>query len=225
VSDRLGVKQDIAAIARAMLLGHTPLLEGCRWIHAIHHDLAEADRSNQDLLYVAYNADDLDDVPTGPNRAHWEPAALAEKEQKRDDHFASIKEELTKALQSLASWDAEKWNLADAFASFSEPWRPKVVATANGQDVRIVKTRGLFPWHRHESAAEVFLCWRGVFRVEFRDRVVELRPGELVTVPPGVEHRTGSDEEAEVIIFEPSDVVNTGDAQTSEFTAPRTVLG
>lgn len=115
-------------------------------------------------------------------------------------------------------------SLADAFAAFSEHWRPKVVATANGHDVRIVKTQGLFPWHRHAAASEVFLCWRGVFRVEFRDRVVELQPGQLVVVPPGVEHRTGSDAEAEVVIFEPSEVVNTGDAPTSEFTAPRTAI-
>ena len=35
-----------------------------------------------------------------------------------------------------------------------------------------------------------------------------------------MEHRTASDEEAEVLIFEPADVVNTGDAAASEFTAP-----
>ena len=114
--------------------------------------------------------------------------------------------------------------LADAFATISEHWRPKVVATANGHDVRIVKTRGLFPWHRHAKADEVFMCWRGVFRVELRDRIIELRPGQLVVVPRGVEHRTGSDQECEVMIFEPSEVVNTGDAPPSEFTAPRTVL-
>jgi mannose-6-phosphate isomerase-like protein (cupin superfamily) len=112
--------------------------------------------------------------------------------------------------------------LAESFATISEPWRPVVVATANGQDVRLVKTRGLFPWHRHVDADEVFVCWRGVFRVEFRDRVVELRPGQLIVVPRGLEHRTGSDEECEVMIFEPSEVVNTGDAPTSEYTAPRT---
>ena len=114
-------------------------------------------------------------------------------------------------------------SLTDSFATISEPWRPVVVATANDQDVRLVKTRGMFPWHRHPDADEVFVCWRGVFRVEFRDRVVELRPGQLTVVRRGIEHRTGSDEECEVMIFEPSEVVNTGDAPTSEFTAPRTV--
>ncbi len=114
--------------------------------------------------------------------------------------------------------------LTDAFASFAEHWRPRVLVTANGQDLRAVKTQGVFPWHRHEHADEVFVCWRGVFRIELRDRVIELHPGQLVVVPRGVEHRTASDDEAEVLILEPSDVVNTGDAPASEFTAPRVTL-
>lgn len=111
-------------------------------------------------------------------------------------------------------------SLAAKFAAFTDHWRPKIVAQANGQDIRLVKTQGVFPWHSHTQAEEVFLCWRGQFRVEFRDRVVTLGPGDLVVVPRGVEHRTASDEEAEVMIFEPSEVVNTGDAATSAFTAP-----
>jgi len=64
------------------------------------------------------------------------------------------------------------------------------------------------------------MVWRGRFRVEFRDRVVELGPGELFVVPRGVEHRTAADEEAEVLIFEPVNVVNTGDTIDATFTAP-----
>jgi len=50
--------------------------------------------------------------------------------------------------------------------------------------------------------------------------VVDMGPGEMCVVPRGIEHRTAADEEAEVLVFEPSDVVNTGDAPVSEFTAP-----
>jgi mannose-6-phosphate isomerase-like protein (cupin superfamily) len=114
----------------------------------------------------------------------------------------------------------DKIGLDQKFGQMTEHWRPKIAGQANGQDIRIVKTRGVFPWHRHTDADEVFLCWRGQFRVEFRDRIVELAAGEMVVVPRGVEHRTASDEEAEVLIFEPSEVINTGDAPTSEFTAP-----
>jgi quercetin dioxygenase-like cupin family protein len=49
---------------------------------------------------------------------------------------------------------------------------------------------------------------------------VDLRPGELIVVPRGVEHRTVADEEAEVLIFEPRSVVNTGNVTDAVFTAP-----
>jgi len=114
-------------------------------------------------------------------------------------------------------------DLAEKFAAIDEHWRPKVVAQGNGQDLRLVKVQGVFPWHRHPDAEEIFLVWKGTFRVEFRDHVVEMGPGQMVVVPRGVEHRTAADEEAEVLIFEPSEVINTGDAEVSAFTAPHGV--
>ena len=111
-------------------------------------------------------------------------------------------------------------DLEQKFGGFSDHWRPRVAAQLNGQDVRLVKVQGVFPWHSHADAEEMFLVWKGRFRVEFRDRVETLEPGQFIVVPRGVEHRTAADEEAEVMIFEPSEVINTGDAPTSEFTAP-----
>jgi mannose-6-phosphate isomerase-like protein (cupin superfamily) len=114
----------------------------------------------------------------------------------------------------------EKVSLDEKFGLFSEHWRPKVVAALNGQELKLVKVQGVFPWHRHEREDEMFLVWRGRFRVEFRDRIIELGPGELFVVPSGVEHRTAADEEAEILIFEPAEVVNTGDVVDARFTAP-----
>ena len=69
----------------------------------------------------------------------------------------------------------------------------------------------------------MFLVWRGRMRVEFRDRMVEMGPGELVVVPRGVEHRTAADEEAEVLVFEPAETRNTGNVVDDRFTAPNGV--
>jgi mannose-6-phosphate isomerase-like protein (cupin superfamily) len=92
----------------------------------------------------------------------------------------------------------EMVSLAEKFAAFSDHWRPKVVGECNGQEVKVVKFQGKFVWHKHDLADELFLVWRGRFRVEFRDRTVELGPGELLIVPRGTEHRTVADEEVEV---------------------------
>ena len=96
----------------------------------------------------------------------------------------------------------------------------KIVAEMNGQEAKLVKVQGIFPWHRHDEVEEMFLVCRGRFRVEFRDRIVGLRPGEFVVVPRGVEHRTAADEDAEVILWEPAGVLNTGNVIDRKFTAP-----
>lgn len=115
----------------------------------------------------------------------------------------------------------EKISLPEKFARFSEHWRPKVVAALNGQEVKLVKVQGVFPWHHHDHEDEMFMVWRGRFRVEFRDRIVDMGPGEFVVVPRGIEHRTAADEEAEVLIFEPAEVRNTGNIVDEVFTAPQ----
>jgi mannose-6-phosphate isomerase-like protein (cupin superfamily) len=114
-----------------------------------------------------------------------------------------------------------KVNLAEKFALITEHWRPKIVGELNGQEVKLAKFQGAFVWHHHEHEDELFLGVRGRFRIEFRDRAVELGPGEFLIVPHGVEHRTVADEEAEVLIFEPAETLNTGNVQHSRFTAPK----
>jgi mannose-6-phosphate isomerase-like protein (cupin superfamily) len=106
------------------------------------------------------------------------------------------------------------------FSSISEHWRPKVVAELNGQEVKLVKFQGEFPWHHHDSADEMFLVWRGQMRVEFADRVVTLGAGQYCVVPRGVEHRTCADEEAWAVLFEPAETRNTGNVVDERFTAP-----
>ena len=113
-----------------------------------------------------------------------------------------------------------KVNLAEKFASFSEHWRPKIVAGLNGQEVKLAKFKGEFVWHQHEREDEMFLVWRGRMRVEFRDRAVELAAGEFLVVPHGVEHRTAADEECEVVLFEPAATRNTGNVTDDALTAP-----
>ena len=64
------------------------------------------------------------------------------------------------------------------------------------------------------------MVWKGRFRVEFRDCVVEVGPGECVVVPRGVEHRTGADNKAQVLCFEPVGVLNTGNVRDMTYTPP-----
>jgi mannose-6-phosphate isomerase-like protein (cupin superfamily) len=114
----------------------------------------------------------------------------------------------------------DRINLSEKLALITEHWRPKVVGELNGQEVKLVKFQGTFVWHHHENEDELFLGLRGRFRVEFRDRAVEVGPGEFIIVPRGVEHRTVADEECALLVFEPAATLNTGNVVDSDLTAP-----
>ena len=104
----------------------------------------------------------------------------------------------------------QRINLAEKLASFSDHWQPRIIAELNGQHVKIAKLEGAFVWHQHEHEDELFLVIKGHLKMEFRDRTVELDPGEILVVPRGVEHRPVADEEVEILMFEPASTVNTG---------------
>ena len=107
-------------------------------------------------------------------------------------------------------------NLAEKFATFSEHWAPRIVATYNDNDIRIVKVEGAFVWHKHDETDDFFLVLDGVLDIELRDRTVTLGPGELFVVPRGVEHRpVARNGEVRMIVIEPSGTLNTGDAGTA----------
>jgi len=97
------------------------------------------------------------------------------------------------------------------------------VAQVNGQEVKLVKVQGVFPWHHHEHEDEMFLVWRGQMTIEFRERRVVLASGEFCVVPRGVDHRTMADDEAEILVFEPAATRNTGNVVDERFTAPNGV--
>jgi len=102
-------------------------------------------------------------------------------------------------------------NLDAAFARIPQPWSPVVVGELNGQEVKAVKLSGPFDWHAHQHEDELFLVHKGTLRMEFRDRAVDVRPGEFIIVPRGTEHRPVADNGAEVVLFEPVGIVRTGD--------------
>lgn len=105
-----------------------------------------------------------------------------------------------------------KINLAEKLTLFSAHWSPKIIAELNGQQVKLVKALGEFPWHHHEHEDELFYVVRGSFRMDFRDRSLVLHEGEMIVVPRGVEHRPVAEKEVCLMLFEPASTVNTGNA-------------
>jgi mannose-6-phosphate isomerase-like protein (cupin superfamily) len=113
----------------------------------------------------------------------------------------------------------EKVNLSDKFGLVREHWSPKIAGEVNDAYVKLVKFRGEFVWHRHETEDEMFLVVRGEITIRLRDGDVRLGEGEFVIIPRGVEHKPVAEEEAHVLLFEPKTVLNTGDV-VNEMTRP-----
>ena len=114
-----------------------------------------------------------------------------------------------------------KVNLLQKLSLINDHWNPRIIGELNGQYLKLVKFKGPFTWHHHETEDEMFLVVKGRFRMEFRDaepgdspqnghREIWLEEGEFCIVPRGVEHRPVADEEAQVLLFEPAATLNTG---------------
>jgi mannose-6-phosphate isomerase-like protein (cupin superfamily) len=112
----------------------------------------------------------------------------------------------------------EKVNLREKLGLFSDHFAPRVVATLNDYNVMLVKVRGEFVWHSHPETDDFFLVLDGRLAIDLRDRTVLLETGELFVVPAGLEHRPRAEEDAHVLLIEPQETVNTGDAPRSELT-------
>ena len=108
----------------------------------------------------------------------------------------------------------DKINLTDKLSQFDEHWSPRIVAELNGQHVKLAKVKGAFVWHHHEDEDELFYVLKGRLTIEFRDRSIELDPGDCLVVPRGVEHRPVAEEETHILMFEPASTLNTGNVRS-----------
>jgi mannose-6-phosphate isomerase-like protein (cupin superfamily) len=101
-------------------------------------------------------------------------------------------------------------NLSHKFSLFSDYCNPRIIAEVNDSHVKAVKLKGEFIWHHHENEDELFLVVKGTLRMKFRGGEADVREGEFVVVPKGVEHCPVADEEVHIILIEPKSTLNTG---------------
>ena len=106
----------------------------------------------------------------------------------------------------------KQFNIEEKFALIDQYWTPKIVGELNGQYVKLAKLKGEFIWHSHENEDELFMIVKGELGMEFKDKTVYTKAGEILIIPKAVEHRpfTKSDE-VWVMLFEPIATKHTGD--------------
>jgi mannose-6-phosphate isomerase-like protein (cupin superfamily) len=107
----------------------------------------------------------------------------------------------------------DKVNLVQKFSLFQEYWSPKITGELNDSYIKLVKLKGEFVWHHHDTEDELFLVIKGRLLMKLRDRDIFLEEGEFVIIPRGVEHLPIAEEEAHVLLLEPKTTLNTGNVR------------
>lgn len=108
----------------------------------------------------------------------------------------------------------EKINIEKKFTKFSEHWTPKILGELNDQYIKLAKVKDDFVWHSHQEEDELFIVFKGTLFIDFRDKTVEIGPGEMFVVPKGVEHRPRTNgEEVHLMLIEPKATKHTGEIQ------------
>jgi len=173
------------------------------------HVMAAAPESVRAAAHAEHNLDRIGFAPMDRSQ----PATLDDLMRDYVGHLHHHLRQILGAEYSTAAPDVDKVALPEKFAQVTAHWSPHIVASLNGQHVKVVKFQGAFLWHHHETEDELFLVHRGRFRMELRDKTLQLEPGDFVVVPHGVEHRPVADEEVEVLLFEPAGTLNTGNVR------------
>lgn len=118
-------------------------------------------------------------------------------------------------MTSESSESSEPVSLAQALASFTDRWSPRIVTTVNDYDVRVAKVDGEHVWHVHDHTDEFFLILDGELHIALREpqgeRTVVLPKGSVFTVPRGVEHKPYAPAPAAILVFEPTGTLTVGD--------------
>ena len=112
--------------------------------------------------------------------------------------------------------------LAEAFATFTDTWQPRVGAEINDFQLELVKLAGAFHWHCHAHEDELFLVVQGRLRMRLHAEDagdIVLEAGEYLVVPHGVEHCPVAEPTCQVVLLERRTTVNTGEVETE-----RTIL-
>src|SRR5258706_15056116 len=95
-------------------------------------------------------------------------------------------------------------NLTEKLSTFSEYWQPRTAGQFNGHDLMVAKVKGEFIWPQHDDTDDFFLVLRGRITIRMHEGNITLGPGEMFVVPKGVQHCPVAEQEAHILLIEPT---------------------
>ena len=99
----------------------------------------------------------------------------------------------------------EKLNVDTLTKDIQDDWKNFVISEINNHVVRLSVIKKDFYWHLHRDSDEFFYIIEGKLFVDLEDRTETLSPGQMITIPKNVKHRTRAKERTIVLCFESKD--------------------
>ncbi|WP_282044760.1 cupin domain-containing protein [Roseibium album] len=113
-------------------------------------------------------------------------------------------------------------DLSEKLALFSSHWDPQVVSDYNDNDVMVVKFKGEYPFHKHDTTDDFFYVLEGEMIMDIEGQPPRtVKAGDLFIVPKGVVHRPRAEKEVKVLLIEPKGEPNSGDSDRAPAPKPR----
>ena len=104
-----------------------------------------------------------------------------------------------------------KLNVFDLTKNITDDWKNFVVSEINDHVVRLSVLQRDFHWHSHSESDEMFYVIEGKLFVDLENTTEEINPGEMITIPKNIKHRTRSKERTLILCFESKDNNVKGD--------------
>jgi mannose-6-phosphate isomerase-like protein (cupin superfamily) len=92
-----------------------------------------------------------------------------------------------------------------------DKWFNQTLTEINGSVVRVGIVEGEYHWHKHENDDEFFFVLEGKLFVDLGNKIIELNPGQGVTVSKNVMHRTRALQKTVMLMVENKNIIPTGD--------------
>lgn len=111
--------------------------------------------------------------------------------------------------------------LAEKFSNMQDYWAPETCGDVGNVFVKLVKAKGDYVWHSHDTEDVIYYVVKGSLRIQFREsRDVVIDAGEMYTVSQRTEHLPTAENETHLMIIEPKAIsLKKGeDALTQIFT-------
>ena len=96
----------------------------------------------------------------------------------------------------------EKLNILKATSGIRSDWHNFVLSEINDHVIRVSVIDRDFHWHRHLDSDEAFIVLEGELNIDLEERTEVLKPGDFMTIPKGVLHRTRAKGRTVNITFE-----------------------